>query len=91
VLDRVAEPRPYLKLDTQGWDLEVIDGGPQTLPRVLALQTEVSCRAVYEGMPTMATSLDVLAAHGFAVSGLFPVTRDADLRVVELDCVAVRA
>jgi FkbM family methyltransferase len=91
VLDRVAEPRPYLKLDTQGWDLEVMDGGPQTLPRVLALQTEVSCRPVYRNMPTMATSLDTLRAHGFAVSGLFPVTRDADLRVVELDCVAVRA
>jgi FkbM family methyltransferase len=90
VLDRVAAPRAYLKLDTQGWDLEVLKGGGRTVRQLDALQTEVSCRPIYRDMPTMATSLDALRAHGFAVSGLFPVTRDADLRVVELDCVAVR-
>ncbi|HEY1734552.1 MAG TPA: FkbM family methyltransferase [Acidimicrobiales bacterium] len=95
VLDRVAldestQPRAYLKLDTQGWDLEVLKGGNRTLGRTSALQTEVSCQPVYREMPTMATSIETLRAHGFSVSGLFPVTRDATLRVVELDCVAVR-
>lgn len=89
VLDRVTDPRAYLKLDTQGWDLEVLKGADRTVRRTSALQTEVSCQPVYHDMPTMTTSLDALAAHGFAISGLFPVTRDAELRVVEFDCVAV--
>ncbi len=39
--------RPYLKLDTQGFDLEVMRGAPGYLRKVRALQTEASVRAIY--------------------------------------------
>jgi FkbM family methyltransferase len=81
----------FLKIDTQGWDLEVLRGAAATLPRVAALQTEVSVQPIYEGMPTMQDALEYLDRAGFAVSGLFPVTLDQQLRVVEFDCIAVRA
>jgi FkbM family methyltransferase len=86
----IPDPHVYLKLDTQGWDLEVLRGASGCLPRIGALQTEVSVLAVYEGMPTMSESLDYLSSSGFALSGLFPVSLDEQLRVVEFDCVAVR-
>ena len=41
LVGRVGDPQVYLKLDTQGWDLEVLRGGSQSLPQVLALQTEI--------------------------------------------------
>jgi FkbM family methyltransferase len=90
LLASVPKPRVYLKLDTQGWDLEVLRGASGCLTQIGALQTEISVLAVYEGMPTMAESLDYLSSIGFALSGLFPVSVDEQLRAVEFDCVAVR-
>ena len=84
------ESRVFLKVDTQGWDLEVLEGATGGLDRVVALQTEVSMHAIYEDAPTMADSLAWLGAHGYAVSGFFPVGFDARGRVLEFDCVAVR-
>lgn len=81
--------RPYLKLDTQGFDLEALKGSRKTLSMVRALQTEASIRPVYQGMPTYQEVIDFLNGEGFDLSGMFPVTVDAALRLVEFDCVAV--
>jgi len=89
LLADVADPRVYLKLDTQGWDLEVLRGATDSLRQILALQTEVSMQAIYDGMPTMSDSLEYLASIGFDVSAFAPVSFDNKLRAVELDCVAV--
>lgn len=96
-LDAVAEEsaalrnakRIYLKLDTQGFDLEVFKGAGLTLARAVALQSEVSVLPLYEGMPDYKTSIATFNDAGFDVSGLFPVARDRALRIVEFDCVTV--
>ncbi len=87
----IAEPRVYLKLDTQGYDLEVLDGAGPSLDVVLALQSEVSVRALYHDTPGYAESIARLTTLGFELTGLFPVSRDGDLRILELDCVMRRA
>lgn len=79
----------YLKLDTQGYDLEVVKGARAVLPQVLALQTELSVQQIYAGMPNLVESLQQLTAWGFDVAGLYPVTRDDLLRVIEFDCVMI--
>jgi FkbM family methyltransferase len=79
----------YLKLDTQGYDLEVIKGASTTLGSIAALQTEVSVLPIYRYMPDWLTSLQTLKENSFDVTGLFPVSQDPALRVVEFDCVAV--
>jgi hypothetical protein len=48
---RLGFDRPYLKFDTQGFDIEVLQGGRDTLGAVRALQTEASVIGVYKGMP----------------------------------------
>lgn len=94
VFDSLAEPlvnpRTYLKMDTQGWDLEVLAGATGCLDHVVGLQTEISMKPIYEGMPSYLESLARLDALGFGVTGFYPVTRDYDLRVIEYDCVLVR-
>lgn len=82
--------RLYLKLDTQGYDLEVLRGAQNTLPRVAALQSEISFLPIYAGMPSWQESIQRIGALGFAVSGIFSVSRDPSLRLVEADCVFVR-
>ncbi|MBB5786229.1 FkbM family methyltransferase [Jiangella mangrovi] len=90
VLAGIDAPRVYLKLRTQGWDLEVLTGTGEKLREVLALQTEAAVQPTYDGMPTHLETLRALEAAGFTVSGMFPVTFDPRLALVEYDCVAVR-
>ncbi len=81
----------YLKLDTQGFDLEVIKGALRSLPKIRALQTEASIRPIYEGMPTFLESLATMTQNSFDLSGMFPVTHDDNLRLIELDFVFVNS
>ena len=78
---------PYLKLDTQGLDLEVLKGAHESIRHYHALQTEASLRPIYEDMPGYKESLDRFLAAGFEVTGMFAVWRDEALRLVEFDCV----
>lgn len=82
--------RPFLKMDTQGFDLQVFEG---TLPRIdhfLGLQSEVSVIQIYKGMPDWEEALAKYKMAGFSLSGFFPVSHDDQLRVVEFDAVMVR-
>lgn len=89
-LGGAGNPRVYLKLDTQGYDLEVLRGAEGCLHRIVALQSEVSVKPIYEGQPSLTEALTHLGTLGFEVGGLYPVTRDQAGRVVEFDCVALR-
>lgn len=82
--------RVFLKCDTQGHDLSVVRGAAGCLHRVLALQVELPVRDVYQGAPDYLRALPELDAHGYELTGFFPVQRDATLRVVNLDAVMIR-
>lgn len=95
VIDEVLAERPharlFLKMDTQGYDLQVVRGAGRRLDAIRALQTELAARSTYAGMPTLPEALGELASLGFELTGMFPVARELDhLRVIELDCVMCR-
>ncbi|HEX2667416.1 MAG TPA: FkbM family methyltransferase [Gammaproteobacteria bacterium] len=84
-------PKLFLKLDTQGFDLQVFAGAKATVPKVLGMQTELSIQAIYEDMPDYLEALGTYTKAGFVMSGLYPVSRDRDtLALIELDCVMRR-
>ncbi len=82
---------PYLKIDTQGFDLEVIKGAGKLVHNIAAIQCEVSVIPIYKDIPDYITTISTLKDIDFDLSGLFPVTRDAHLRVIEFDCVAINS
>ncbi len=83
--------RMYVKLDTQGYDLEVIDGGRNTVRHVVALQSEMSLKNIYRGMPTFSKSLQKFNELGFEATGFFPVASDRQNRLIEFDCVMINS
>ena len=85
-----AGARVFLKMDTQGFDLEVFAGGAQSLDRVHALLTELSLVPIYDGMPRYSEALAAYEAKGFSVSGIFPVNNNDVLSLIEADCLMVR-
>jgi FkbM family methyltransferase len=91
VLDGIADPRVYLKLDTQGYDVLAFRGAGDRLPEIVAMQSEVSCLPIYDGMPKLEEQLGEYRAAGFDLAGMFPVTMHGPtLRVLEFDAVLVR-
>jgi FkbM family methyltransferase len=81
--------KTFIKIDTQGHDLAVMRGGASVLKLVPMLQTEISVIPIYRDMPTFVEAIQYIDRIGFDVTGLFPVSRDNHLRVIEFDCVAV--
>ena len=82
--------RPFLKIDTQGYDLHVLRGAVGVLNHMVGLQTEVSFKPLYDEMPDVTESLAAIRAAGFEVAGMYPVVRDGSGAMIEMDCVAVR-
>jgi FkbM family methyltransferase len=83
--------RRVLKIDTQGYDLQVAAGAEGCMANVLALQTEVAVQQCYDGAPTYLDSIGYFTERGFELSGLFPVAFDWEsLTVIEFDCLMVR-
>ena len=80
----------FLKVDTQGFDLEVLEGAGDLLAEFPAVLLEVAVMPLYVGAPVVADVFAALAAKGFELTGAFPIHRYAsDLRVIEFDCTFV--
>ena len=76
----------YLKLDTQGFDLEVLKGASQSIDKIRDLQTEASVKPIYSEMPDYATSIRTLLSLGFELSGIFPNNSGYFPMLIEFDC-----
>lgn len=86
-----GDARVFLKLDTQGYDLKIVESAGVYLDQIRALQSEFSVKPIYEGMTGYLCAMSRLNQMGFELTGVFPVVRDEQLRIVELDGVLVRA
>lgn len=84
-----SDKRIFLKMDTQGHDLEVFKGLGKFSKNVRALQSELSVIPIYEDIPHWTESIAKYEEAGFTVAGMFPVNRDS-LKVIEYDCVFMR-
>jgi FkbM family methyltransferase len=76
----------YLKLDTQGFDLEVLQGAVKSVSRFKALQTEASVVPIYKGMPDFVTTIHTCRSLGFELNGMFPNNPEHFPNFIEFDC-----
>jgi FkbM family methyltransferase len=66
----------YLKIDTQGFELKVLQGAGEALRQIDTLELELSLVPLYEGAPLFADMLAWLAARGYELVGLEPAFSD---------------
>lgn len=57
--------KTYLKIDTQGFEREVLLGAGEMLGRISAVQAELALRPLYEGQQRWFETVDWMEAHGF--------------------------
>lgn len=88
--DPEGTSRVFVKVDTQGYEAEVLGGLGDRATAVAAIQLELPTISLYEGMMDYAQLLTITNDMGFVVTGLFPITPVNSFAAVDLDCVTVR-
>jgi FkbM family methyltransferase len=67
----------FLKIDVQGFEKQVLDGGRSTLDhRCVGMQLELSFLPLYEGSMLIPEALDLAYSMGFTLTGLLPCFTD---------------
>jgi FkbM family methyltransferase len=90
LLDQAGVRSPFLKVDTQGYDLEVLAGAEEALSRFEGVLVEAALKQSYYGAPDITETLDFLRRAGFDPTGFFPVVSDVSGGLVEVDIVSQR-
>lgn len=82
--------RQLLKLDVQGYELNVLRGAPETLKACAYVYAECSEVALYDGQALRAEVEAFLGAHGFKVQGRYNEQMD-DGQLIQADYLFSRA
>lgn len=81
--------RPYLKIDTQGHERQVLAGCPDLLSRAVAVQLELPLINIYEGVWHFYDAMEAMRALGFVPAQFHPITWSEAIpeSLVEIDCI----
>jgi FkbM family methyltransferase len=89
---KIPFSKTFLKLDTQGYDLKVLEGAGSDVDKFKGLAVELSFKSLYEGAPRYLEVLNFIEDKGYRITGLYPIGRDENtLELIEADCIAVNS
>jgi hypothetical protein len=83
--------RPFVKIDTQGFEWQVLDGMSESLPGVTGILCETSLVPLYEGQRLWTDVIKRLETAGFTLWTIQQGFNDArDGRTLQLDAIFFR-
>lgn len=82
--------RPFLKIDTQGFEREVLAGGPETVAACAGLQLELSLVPLYDGGMTIDEAVAWAYEQGFRMVGVEQGFAAPTGEILQLDGVFLR-
>lgn len=83
--------KPFLKMDTQGSDAEVIRSGLGTIDRWVGFQSELSVTSIYESSVDFRQALSFYEGLGFVIFSLFPTNLGQFPRLIDVDVIMLSA
>jgi FkbM family methyltransferase len=66
----------YLKIDVQGYELQVLEGASQILPKVSGIQLELSLTPLYDNQPLWNETLEKMKHLDYELYAIVPVFTD---------------
>lgn len=93
VYDRYAatSAHPFIKIDAQGYERQVLAGGQVSLARAAGVQVELSLVPLYEGAMSFEEGLDLMRNAGLELARLDPVFEDPRTgRLLQCDGIFIR-
>jgi hypothetical protein len=86
------ESRIFLKVDTQGYEREVLEGAPAILRKAVGVALEVSLEPLYRGDRLMPEMVHYMEDIGFDLWGVSPAFVDERTgRTLQLDALFFRS
>lgn len=82
--------RPYLKLDTQGFDAHIVRASPQAAAEFVGLQSELAVRKLYDDSVDFRDALTLYENCGFTLSAFVPNNGAQFPTMLETDCIMHR-
>ncbi len=91
-LDSVVGERTFdfIKLDCQGAELAVLQGGEQTLSRAHVVQLETQVQDYNEGAPAMAAVIDRMQTYGFRLFDIVDFHHNSRGLLIQVDLLFAR-
>lgn len=83
--------KPFLKVDVQGFEEQVLAGAGETIPKLCGLQFELSLVSMYEGQNLFTNMVKAIERVGFDLYLLMPAARLKSGRWLQADCVFFRS
>jgi FkbM family methyltransferase len=82
----LGQSRVLLKLDTQGFERQILLGAARSLEHITGIQLELSLRTAYVGQPMIEEMLPLLRTLGFELFAVYEGFRQSNsTRLIELD------
>ncbi len=95
-LKEINFSKPFLKMDTQGNDIKVAEGGIRSLKHFMGIrslkhfmgiQSELSIKRLYENSTDYRTTIDYYISQGFELSAFVPNNAGHFPRLIEIDAI----
>lgn len=88
---RLNNDKTYLKIDTQGFEKEVLDGATLSLKNIFAVQLELSIQPLYDGQELYKYFFSFFEKSGFSLWSLEPVFEDKKTgKLLQFDAIFVK-
>jgi FkbM family methyltransferase len=81
LIKEIQSPRIFMKIDTQGHDVNVIKGASGVLSMIVGLQSELPAVEIYDGMLSMSAVLSYYTSCSFVPTGFYPVNTFRNLQI----------
>jgi FkbM family methyltransferase len=81
--------RIFLKIDTQGYDLEVFKGAREVLKNVVVIHSQLAIQPIYDGQPHWTDVIREYEKAGFHLAALYPFFRQG-YHYTECNCIMVK-
>jgi FkbM family methyltransferase len=82
--------RPFLKMDTQGFDAEVVKSGKGSLCKFWGLQSELAIKKLYNDSLDFREAITLYEKLGFTLSSFVPNNEGHFPILIETDCIMIR-
>jgi FkbM family methyltransferase len=82
--------RPFLKLDTQGYDVEIVSAAREVLPNFCGLQSELAVKRVYAQSIDFRDAITLYQECGFELTAFVPNNSGHFPQLIETDCIMLR-
>ena len=82
--------KPFLKMDTQGFDVRVVRGGKNIISNFLGLQSELAVKQLYKESIDFREAITFYESLGFMIGSFVPNNAGHFPDMVEVDCIMLK-